>query len=47
MLKLRETMEKVPWEIPPSADNWIEITRHLLRIFSILIWTMLYHYFFH
>jgi hypothetical protein len=47
MLKLRETMEKVSWEIPPSADNWIEITRHLLRISIILIWTMLYHYFFH
>ena len=47
MQQLRSAVENTAWKFPPSTENWIELSKNLLKIIGILIWTILYHYFFH
>jgi uncharacterized protein YecE (DUF72 family) len=47
MRRLRDAVENTAWQFPPSTGNWMELAKNLLKIIGILIWTMLYHYFFH
>jgi hypothetical protein len=47
MGKLRSTMEKTAWKLPPTRENWFELLRNLLKIIAILLWTIVYHFFFH
>lgn len=47
MRELRSTVENTAWKLPPTKENWFELLKNLLKIIAILMWTILYHYFFH
>lgn len=47
MQELQSTVEKTAWKLPPTRENWMELLRNLSKIIVILIWTILYHSYFH